>query len=1250
MKKPKTILVLAILMFLPSACKQTSSQNPNNNFHQRPNIVYILADDMGYGDVSCLNPESKISTPNLDQLAQKGITFSDAHSGSAVCTPTRYGILTGRYCWRSPLKSSVLWPWDGPLIQDDRLTVGDFLKQHGYTTACIGKWHLGWEWPELNGSRIQDQLPMGRWDPVVRKSMAEKIDFSAEIKNGPITRGFDYYFGDDVPNFPPYCFIENNRTLGIPSMQKPDSIYGNPGPMLEGWNLEEVMPTLTRKAVEYIKANAGEGLFKRDPDKPFFLYFPLTAPHTPIAPTDEFKGTSKAGAYGDFMQEVDWTVGQIMKALNEEGLAENTLVIFTSDNGSPGRDGTNMGGPTNSVRKYGHNPSHIFRGIKADIWEGGHHVPFFARWPGKINPGSESSEIICHTDLMATLAAILDEPLPHNSAEDSYNILPALLGAQYDEPIREATVHHSINGSFSIRQGKWKLELCTGSGGWSKPGNNKAKGMGLPDVQLYDMSVDVKEENNLHSRYPEIVEHLSKLLQKYKDEGRSAPLSKTMNTEVDPSFWLNLKAPVNRWDDAIPLGNGLTGGLLWGEGNEIRLSLDRGDLWDLRPHPGFIAPGFTYETVQRMALAGLTDSLNKQYSRASDFPTKLPGCRLVITLPEGVESQSFNLDMKRGVGSVDLGTSEVECFFSAEKPVAMMKIPGSIKDIQLIANEAITRLGNEPARIERGESGIWLIQDASLGFQYVFCVQIKQLRDHTLLAISTATNAEAEDPLDLARRQAQKALQSGFNRILKEHEEWWTDFWSRSSVHVPHPGIQHQYNIVQYFYGAASKRGAPPMPLQGIWTADAGKLPPWHGDYHHDLNTQLTYWSYLTSNRFDQGESFLDFMWSLKPVHERFARDFFGTEGHVVPGVMALDGKPMGAWFQYTLSPTMGAWVAQSFYSHWRYTMNLKFLEERAYPYCTSIAEALLGLMEPGANGKLKFPLSSSPEIHNNRQEAWLKPNSNNDLSIIRWIFRANTEMAKELGREKEAKRWQNLLGKMDDLAVQGDDGALLIAPGEPLQESHRHHAHLMGIHPLGVIHIEGTGRDRRIIDASLQQIDELGTRLWTGYSFAWMACIRARAGQAERAYEYLTNYVNSFTLRNGFHRNGESTNKGLSIHRSRAFTLEGNFAASQAVHEMLLQSWDGRIRIFPAVPAGWEDVSFNSLRAEGGWIVSAERKDCRTVRVEITATVDQFLKLKDPFDGRDFESNISLESKGDNELHCFLEKGQTLVLSQNEK
>ena len=483
-----------------------------------PNIVFILADDLGYGDLSCLNPESKISTPNLDRLASQGMIFTDAHSGSAVCTPTRYGILTGRYCWRSRLKKSVLWAWDAPLIEPDRLTVGGLLKKHGYSTACIGKWHLGWDWPTIDGSCINDQIALGQWETKNRNAFGTKVDFTRPIANGPTTRGFDYYFGDDVPNFPPYCFIENDRTVGIPIEKKPDDMFGTPGPMIKGWQLDRVMPTLTQKAVEYIEAGPGDKPFGKKAASPFFLYFPLTAPHTPIAPSREFQGTSKAGAYGDYVQQVDWTVGRIITTLEQTHQADDTLLIFTSDNGSPGRDGTNMNGPTNSVRKYGHNPSYIYRGIKADIWEGGHRVPFIVRWPGRTKPGTQSDATICLTDLMATVADILSEKLPMNAGEDSFSLLPYLLGNAPKEPKRKAVIHHSINGLFAIRTGKWKLVDGVGSGGWS------GKGDGLPG-QLYDMQADPAEQNNLYDdpEHQHTVKQLKVLLTEYKTKGRSRP-------------------------------------------------------------------------------------------------------------------------------------------------------------------------------------------------------------------------------------------------------------------------------------------------------------------------------------------------------------------------------------------------------------------------------------------------------------------------------------------------------------------------------------------------------------------------------------------------------------------------------------------------------------------------------------------------------------------------------------------------------
>ncbi len=523
-------------MVLISSCHNSAPEKASAPF---PNIVYILADDMGYGDISCLNPDSLVRTPHIDQLAAEGMIFTDAHAGASVCTPTRYGILTGRYCWRSRLKKAVLWAWDGPLIGPGRMTVGDLLHRHGYSTACIGKWHLGWEWPARDGSHITDVVKEGSLSIPERIAFGEKVDFRKKIGGGPTTRGFDYYFGDDVPNFPPYCFIENDHTVGYPDRVKPDSMFGMKGPMLTGWKLEAVMPAITGKAVEYIRAKGGRGAFGKRPDAPFFLYFALTAPHTPIAPAQEFRGKSRAGSYGDYVQEVDWTVGQVLQALQESGQAENTLIILTSDNGSPGRDGTGMCGALNSVLKYGHHPGYIFRGIKSDIWEGGHHIPFIARWPGHIPAGSRSDEVICLTDLMATCAAIVGDTLPDNAGGDSYNLLPVLTGKPYKKPLREATVHHSIDGSFSLRQGKWKLEMCAGSGGWSHPRSAEAKKEGLPSVQLYDLSTDIGEQKNVSTEHPALVDSMRRLLEKYILEGRSTPGRPRLY--VKPKHWPGLE-------------------------------------------------------------------------------------------------------------------------------------------------------------------------------------------------------------------------------------------------------------------------------------------------------------------------------------------------------------------------------------------------------------------------------------------------------------------------------------------------------------------------------------------------------------------------------------------------------------------------------------------------------------------------------------------------------------------------------------
>ena len=499
--------------------KSPDATSPKAN---APNIVYILADDLGYGDVKCLNPLGKIATPHMDRLAAAGMIFTDAHSSSSVCTPTRYGILTGRYNWRSRLKSGVQGGMSPPLIEPGRLTVAAFLKQHGYHTACVGKWHLGMEWV-----RKPDMPEFG--DRIEKGDEGWRVDFTKPIAKGPTSVGFDEYFGIAASlDMIPYAFIENDRVKSLPTVNKAFPMMlgraggeTRKGPAAVDFDGTEVLPALTRRAVEIIHrqgTGAKEG-------KPFFLYLPLNAPHTPILPTPEWRGKSGLNPYADFVMQTDATVGAVLDALEKQGLTENTLVVMTSDNGcSPQAN-------FKELLAAGHNPNHHFRGHKADIFEGGHRIPFLVRWPGRIKAGTKSDELICLTDLFATCAAILGEKLPDTAAEDSVNFLPALESrVRADQPLREAVVHHSINGSFSLRQGKWKLAMCADSGGWSLPRPGAKESEKLPSVQLYDLVADIGETTNVAARHADVVERLTKLLEKYVADGRSTPGSIQSNT------------------------------------------------------------------------------------------------------------------------------------------------------------------------------------------------------------------------------------------------------------------------------------------------------------------------------------------------------------------------------------------------------------------------------------------------------------------------------------------------------------------------------------------------------------------------------------------------------------------------------------------------------------------------------------------------------------------------------------------------
>jgi arylsulfatase A-like enzyme len=481
-----------------------ASAQPARASANRPNIVFILADDLGYGDLSCYGA-TQVQTPQIDKLAGDGILFTDAHAPSAVCTPSRYSLLTGRYCWRTQLKYDCLFGHDTLLIEEGRMTVASLLKSGGYSTACIGKWHLGFgtDYPDWNG----------------------------ELKPGPNEVGFDYFFGVPVTNAQaPYVYVENHRVVGLdprdPIRLGPDSktnvMYGGASAR---YKPDELAFTHTRKAVEFIE---------RSKDHPFFLYFAPNNVHSPYTPSARFHGTSSCGVYCDFIRELDWSVGEVLSALERAGIADNTLVILTSDNG---------GLYSRQAYEMGHRVNADLLGQKSDAWEGGHRVPFLARWPGKIKAGSRSDEVICLVDFLATAAAITGVELPRNAGPDSFNVLPALFGETSHKPVRGgALILESYTGMLAVREGDWMLILGRGSGGSTTEyfkhygmrleelGRTttgwKVKGLGEPDPslppgQLYNLAKDRGESENLYKDHPDVVQRLTKVLIEYRAQGRS---------------------------------------------------------------------------------------------------------------------------------------------------------------------------------------------------------------------------------------------------------------------------------------------------------------------------------------------------------------------------------------------------------------------------------------------------------------------------------------------------------------------------------------------------------------------------------------------------------------------------------------------------------------------------------------------------------------------------------------------------------
>ncbi|MBC7966140.1 MAG: arylsulfatase [Fuerstia sp.] len=499
----RSLVAIVVLLLTPLSLLQAEESRS-----ARPNIVILYADDMGYGDLGVQNPESRIPTPHLDGLAAQGTRFTDAHSSSGVCTPSRYALLHGRYHWRK--FHGIVNAFDQPILDAERTTLPELLKSKGYKTACVGKWHLGWDWnaikrPGAVPTRGQGKGP-GSFAP-------DAFDWSKPIPGGPLSHGFDYYFGDDVPNFPPYAWFENDRViteptvpLATPKQTAEGAWEARPGPSVKDWDFWAVMPELTEKAVEWIG--------QQKPDEPFFLYFPFTSPHAPIVPTADFVGKSKAGGFGDFVTQTDDTVGRVLQALKDGGFAENTLVIFSADNGPEHY-------AYDRVRNFQHRSMGPLRGLKRDIWEGGHRVPFVVRWPGVVPAGKVNDGLLSQIDVFATIAAVVGADIPAGSGEDSYSQLPLIKGES--PSARDTLVHNTNANGYALRHGDWVL-IAAKTGAVSKVPEwfDQANGYTrhTQPGELYNLRDDLAQKRNLYAEQPDKVRELSTLLVQVRAKGQ----------------------------------------------------------------------------------------------------------------------------------------------------------------------------------------------------------------------------------------------------------------------------------------------------------------------------------------------------------------------------------------------------------------------------------------------------------------------------------------------------------------------------------------------------------------------------------------------------------------------------------------------------------------------------------------------------------------------------------------------------------
>ena len=719
---------------------------------------------------------------------------------------------------------------------------------------------------------------------------------------------------------------------------------------------------------------------------------------------------------------------------------------------------------------------------------------------------------------------------------------------------------------------------------------------------------------------------------------------------------LHNDSTITNWDEAIPLGNGDIGCLIWNTSNSLRLSMDKGGIWDCS-NPPENQNNFCYQNIQDLVKNKKSKQLRKKYDDCYNnvTPTKLPAGKIILDL--GIsENVVSNLSFETAEASLSAGNIRLKTFLHAcdnygimeinktdikvnienpkygkpKKPIFQRRFRGitqTLKNLHYPVAEFFTEKNKE---IEYQ----YFIQPTDDRFYGIMTAKT-EIDGKTIIAYTVGVG-KSTNFVDECRKILEKAIKNGYNSAFNEHCKWWSEYWSKSTVSLPDKLLEKQWYLNNYLLGSCSRKNCCPMPLQGVWTADNNSLPPWKGDYHHDLNTQMSYTSYLKANRLEQGECFIDYLLNMSQAGKNFAKNFYKTDGICLPSVMDIEGHALGGWCQYALSPTNQLWLCQIMARYCYFTQNDTYIH-KIYNYMREVGKFLLGILKEN-NGFYKLPLSSSPEIHDNTIKSWLTPNSNYDLALMRNFAEDMIHLSGMLNDIQTQAEWQQHLKKFEPLAIDKNN-VLMLSPDESPYCSHRHHSHCMSIYPLKTLEYTDEN-SKKIIDSTISDLEKHGISEWVGYSFGWMAQLYIAKGDGENACKMLHDFFEYTCTSNGFHINGDYKKMTQFKMKYRLFTLEGNFIATDAIQNMLLYSEREKIKLFPAIPESWKDVEFDTFRAYGGVLVSSKMKNGIIVYLKLEATADCKIIIENDL------SHLKTDNQSYFSKEFIMKKGEFIIFS----